>query len=353
MIDTSEYPSDHSFFCSSQDELPAHILRVTESIHEDGALTIEQLLTRLLEKLAKKTAAVRCSGVNRSTSEDEEEDEQDDDEDEVVDYELDDDVGMFEAEAGRSRVDRTVLQRCVRLFTRSSTTSSDDFGFGREFNEVVAYGYHPGFIPFGIDDFALSVSLPARFLADTIPPRALMAWDKQLLSRPQHLTLLISGLRGVYPVVQSDATYTNSAHVHGSVPRFRVGLTPKYKPTTDEAAETIRRYGLKEEYDAPPADIVTEPLFEDSDDEMMDLDEVDQAQETVEPQEEETLSGFQPFSLSPSLESLLNGHFLRILQLRIQYGLGWAAAEALWWEVETSQQPPGDIIRLRGQVRNS
>ena len=220
----------------------------------------------------------------------------------------------------------------------------------REFNEVVAYGFHPGFIPFGIDDFALSVSLPARLLANTIPPRALMAWDKRLLSRPQHLTLLISGLRGVYPVVQPDATYTHSAHVHGSMPQFRVGLTPKYKPTTDEAAETIRRYGLKEEYDAQPAEAVEELSFEDlEDDDMMDLDTGDQQPE-AEPQEEETLTGFQPFSLSSSLESLLNGHFLRILQLRIQYGLGWAAAEALWWEVETSQQPVGDIIRLRGQV---
>ncbi len=169
----------------------------------------------------------------------------------------------------------------------------------REFNELVAYGYHPGFIPFGIDDFALSVSLPARFLADTIPPRALMAWDKQLLLRPQHLTLLISGLRGVYPIVQSDATYTHSAHFHGSTPQFRVGLTPKYKPTTDEAAETIRRYGLKEEYDARPADAVQEPLFEDDeDDDMMDLDGSDQEPEAIEPQEEEPLNGFQPFSLS-------------------------------------------------------
>ena len=225
----------------------------------------------------------------------------------------------------------------------------------REFNEVVAYGFHPGYIPFGIDDFALSVSLPARSLANTIPPRALMAWDKQLLSRPQHLTLLISGLRGVYPIVQSDATYTHSAHFHGSAPQFRVGLTPEYKPTTDDAAETIRRYGLKEEYDARPADPVGALSFEDSDDDMMDLDGSEEQPEAVqvETQEEETVNGFQPFSLSSSLESLLNGHFLRILQLRIQYGLGWAAAEALWWEVEASQQPLGDIIRLRGQVCGS
>ncbi len=116
--DASEYPSDHSFFCSSQHELPAHILRVTETIHEDGSLTIQQLLTRLLEKIAKRTAAARHSGANQPNSEDEEEEEQDDDEYEAVDYELDDDAGMFGAEAGRSRVDQTVLQRCVRPIVR-------------------------------------------------------------------------------------------------------------------------------------------------------------------------------------------------------------------------------------------
>ena len=70
---------------------------------------------RLLEKLARslRTAAARRLGGNQPNSEDEDEDEleQDDDEDDVVDYELDDDVAMFGAEVGRSRVDRTVLQR--------------------------------------------------------------------------------------------------------------------------------------------------------------------------------------------------------------------------------------------------
>ena len=90
-------------------------MRITESIYEDGSLTIQQLLMRLLEKLARslRTAAARRSGGNQTNSEDEDEDEleQDDDEDDVVDYELDDDVAMFGAEVGRSRVDRTVLQR--------------------------------------------------------------------------------------------------------------------------------------------------------------------------------------------------------------------------------------------------
>lgn len=220
----------------------------------------------------------------------------------------------------------------------------------REFNEAVSYNYSPGFIPFGLDDFALSVSMPAKSLADTIPARALMAWDKRLLSRPQHLTLLISGLRGVYPIVQPDATYSPAAHVHGAIPQFRVGLTTNYKPTPEDATETVRKYGLKEEYDAEPQE--TEPIEElPLDSYYDDYEDLDATPPPVEEEkEEEPEIAFRSFSLSSSLESLLNSHFLRIVQFRLQYDLGWAGAETLRWQVELSQQPPGDIMRLHGPV---
>ncbi len=218
----------------------------------------------------------------------------------------------------------------------------------------MAYGYYPGFIPFGVDDFALSVSLPAKSLADTISARALMAWDKHLLSRAQHLTLLVSGLRGVYPFVEHDATFTQSVHFHGVAPQFRVGLTSEYKPTKEDASETIRKYGLKEEYDAQPApEPVQEPLYLDDDYldyEDSSTDDVGALNGEATEDTEEHAAGFRPFSLSSSLESLLNGHFLRILQFRIQYKLGWAGAERLLWEVEGTQQPAGDIMRLREAV---
>lgn len=176
-----------------------------------------------------------------------------------------------------------------------------------------------------------------------------MAWDKQLLSRAQHLTLLISGLRGVYPFVQHDATYTQTAHFHGTAPQFRVGLTSGYKPTREDATEMIRKYGLKEEYDAQPVPDAQPPLFGDD---YLDYEEqeISHADEEPEPEPEEPETGFRPFSLTSSLESLLNSHFLHILQLRIRYKLGWAGAEALLWEIETSQQAEGDIMRLRGDV---
>ena len=346
--DASEYPSDHSFFCSSQDDLPSYVSRITEAIYEDGSLTIQDLLMRLLEKLAKRAATYR-QAVKSAASDDEEDENDDDDEDDAEEYDIDEEIGMLGAQPGQSKLDRSILQRLV---TRSHWLRFDSH-LSSHFNETVAYGYYPGFIPFGVDDFALSVSIPANSLVDTIPARALMAWDKELLSRAQHVTLLISGLRGVYPFVQHDATYSQSAHFHGTAPQFRVGLTLGYKPSREDAAETIRKFGLKEDYDAQPApDPVVPPLFGDDDLDYEDhaMDDVELENGEVEQPAAESVMGFRPFSLSSSLESLLNGHFLRILQLRIQFKLGWAGAETLLWEVETSQQAVGDIMRLRGQV---
>lgn len=181
-----------------------------------------------------------------------------------------------------------------------------------------------------------------------------MAWDKHLLSGPQHFTLLISGLRGVHPIVNPDGTYTRTAVARGAVPHFRVGLTPGYKPTKEDAAELLRKFGLKDDYDASaevdantgqqqePEDGIEEEQPTDLDFEMGD----------EQTSTEETASqGFRPFSLSSSLESLLNGHFLPLLQLRIKYGLGWAGAELLRSEIETTQREATDIMLNKPEVR--
>ncbi|KAI0738313.1 hypothetical protein C8Q80DRAFT_1275827 [Daedaleopsis nitida] len=327
--DASEYPSDHSFFCSAQDEIPAYVSRVIESIYEDGSLSIQDLLLRLLAKVAK--SAMGKQRAHRDASSDEEDA---DDEDDADDYGIDEDLDILGAAPGVSKVDRAIIQR--------------------HFNEIVGYEYCPGYIPFGVDDFALSVSVPVMSLAEMIPARALMAWDKRLLTRTQYFTLLISGARGVYPIVQPDGTLTQTAHFHGTALQFRVGLTSGYKPTQEEAADTIRKYGLKEEYEARPVEQAEIPAYVD--DPYLDGDDQEPPDEEpaiVDQTQEETTTGFRPFSLSSSLESLLNGHFLRLLQLRLQYGLGWAGAEVLLWESETTQQPDRDIMRLRGdEVRS-
>ena len=107
--DASEYPSDHSFFCSSQDALPEYVSRVTETIHEEGSATIQKMLMRLLERLAKSATTSKKG----SQSDSEDDIDQDDEDEDVGAYDIDDDMGMLGNQAGNSKLDRSMLQRCV------------------------------------------------------------------------------------------------------------------------------------------------------------------------------------------------------------------------------------------------
>ncbi|OJT02602.1 hypothetical protein TRAPUB_6866 [Trametes pubescens] len=332
--DASEYPSDHTFFCSSEHDLPPEVSAVVETVHEDGSLSIQDLLMRVLERIAKRLAAARRKQSTSGESESDDEAQSDMSEDEedtysVEDYDMDD-AEIFGVQSGTQTLDQSILRR--------------------EFNEIVAHGYQPGFIRLGADDFALSVALPAKSLADTISPRALVAWDKRLLSGPQYFTLLISGLRGVHPAVEPNGTLSRTAVARSAAPHFRVGLTPNYKPSNEDTAELLRKYGLKEDHDASaedPAKVEQEPQYTDSEEEEEQPTDLDF--DIVEPTElqdaEEIAQGFRPFSLSSSLESLLNGHFLALLQLRIEHNLGWAGAEVLRYEIEATQRSAADILR--------
>ncbi|KAH9929262.1 uncharacterized protein B0H18DRAFT_1084285 [Fomitopsis serialis] len=311
--DTSDYPENHTFFCHSSDEnVPDVVAQAIEALHEEQSRAIEDMLERLLTVLAKKLAG------DVDTDEEMEEDD--------FDYDGHSDDGLDLDIVDKEKIDYRLLQT--------------------HFNEVVAYGYRPGFIPFGVDDFVLSVSIPIIRLARDIPARALMAWDRRLLSRTQHLTLLVTGLRGTYPVLQADGTVRSDAAMRGISPQFRIGLTPIYKPQKEHVAAVVRVFGLKEQpSDAPPAkELFDEPLSDDEGDIALPSDE--------EPAVEE--STFQPFSLSASLETLLNQRFLRVVQLRLEHELGWAGAEILAWEAEKLQKKPVDILKsMRKQIRQA
>lgn len=206
----------------------------------------------------------------------------------------------------------------------------------------MAAGYRPGLVRFGIDDFSLSVSIPVIALANDIPPRALMAWDRRLLSRTQHLTLLISGLRGTYPPLKVDGTYSQHAAARGSSLQFKVGLTRRYKPSKEHALEAKRNFGLVDE--EPQAWSAEERLSPILDIDSAPLDE-------LFPQQEEDEGSFDSFSLSNSLESLLDQSLVRVIQTRVKYSLGWAGAEALVSETEKLQQTAEHILANGRKVR--
>ena len=202
----------------------------------------------------------------------------------------------------------------------------------------------------------MSVSLPVVTLSKSIPPHALMAWDRRLLSCPQHFTLLISGFRGLYPVLENDVSYTSSAQRLGVSLAFKVGLSQRYKPGTEQALEMVRKHGLIIHDVEDDLRIQTElaahaQRFEWSDD-LNEDEPMEPMPAEAPPEEEEVVDEgrFDGFSLSTSLESLMDQSFLKIVQLRRKFGLGWAGAELLHSEIEISQQLDTDVLKMKHDV---
>lgn len=223
-----------------------------------------------------------------------------------------------------------------------------------DFIETVATGYRPGIIHFGDDDFCVSISIPVITLAHAIPPRALMAWDRRLLSQSQYLTLLISGFHGHYPPINDDGTYITTQH-SGVNLTFKVGLTKKYKPGKEQAREAGRAFGLITQ-DAEDAIRIQAEKAAALEAMEFDFDADGNMEPNLRPQifdepDEEDEGRFDRFSLSSSLESLLDHNLMKIIQLRMQFGLGWAGAEVLFAEMEKSQTRPEAACDAKRLVR--
>ncbi|OCH92005.1 hypothetical protein OBBRIDRAFT_791754 [Obba rivulosa] len=322
--DTSEYPTNHQYFCFSQEaDVPPRVMDIIQGLHEDSSKPMDEMLKKLLTRL---------SIADKSSDSQDETDIEDE-------FETDDDMGMYVGESDDESGIDTKHENIVA-----------NAALHRDFIEIVANGFRPGMVRFGTNDFALSVSLPIVILARDIPVRALMAWDKTLLSRSQHLTLLISGLRGAYPICGNDGTMLTTAAVRGVTPQFKIGLTTRYKPDTEHVADTLRTFGLKE--NVPPLPSLVNPMLASEPDPAHIPAPRD---DSMPPESEQAVrqdDGFRVFSLSPSLETLLNTYLLRVVQVRLKYDLGWAGAETLCWEAERLQKNPQDIFKsMRERIR--
>ena len=187
-----------------------------------------------------------------------------------------------------------------------------------------------------------------------------MAWDRRILASSQHLTLLISGFHGLYPVLEPDAAYTTLAHRLGVNLNFQVGLSGRYKPGNDQVRELIRKHGLvtndaedefqlQEELAAQKLKIsrAMEGELEDEDETTAETSPVTADEE---PEEQVDPDRFDRFSLSSSLDSLMDQSFLKLVQIRRKFGLGWAGAELLHSESEKSQMKEVDVLNSKLQV---
>jgi ubiquitin-conjugating enzyme E2 Q len=185
-----------------------------------------------------------------------------------------------------------------------------------------------------VNDFGISVSIPVITLAKSIPPRALMAWDRRLLSRTQHLVLFIYDYHGTYPIIGPDGQYTEDATRLGITVQFKVGLSGRYKPNMSEAKKAVMTFGLIKQDSMDLEELMT-PEYPQS-----------MKEEKERPEEDvDDIGRFDDFSLSSSLESLMNHMLLRVIQLRRQFNLGWAGAEMLFLEAEKLQKRAEDTFK--------
>ncbi|KAG1734953.1 uncharacterized protein EDB91DRAFT_1146148 [Suillus paluster] len=156
----------------------------------------------------------------------------------------------------------------------------------RDFEGAHAAGYTPGAIWSGGSEFYLTISVPVVELTDKIPAHVLMSWDSQFLLPRQNLVL-------GYLWILGDGTLTSAA-VHSCTSlKFYVGLSRQYKPSREHVTTSLRQYGLQlDQQDRYVIDVDKEP-------------------ETGSAQDDGT---FDKLSLSSSLESLLDEHFLQVLR---------------------------------------
>ncbi|KAL0948368.1 hypothetical protein HGRIS_010950 [Hohenbuehelia grisea] len=319
--DTSDYPKNHTCFGAAADgEITARLERVLESISSNAAQPLRNLASGLLLSIA---SAMDTGARKQPASLNDLSDDGSDEEYEGYDY--DEDISTS-----------TVASSNRHYFLRLQ----------RDFVDIVASDYRPGFIQFGDDDFCVSVSLPVITLANSIPARALHAWDRRLLSRSQNLALSIYGFRGVYPVLAADGTYTADATRMGATLSFKVGLTKRYKPGKSQAREAMRTFGIT------PED--QQIMMNGGKQELPPSLEVYNVPANPEVREEETEledeGRFDRFSLSSSLESLMDDKLLKLIQYRRKFRLGWAGAETLHMMVEQSQTAPIEIISRQSQI---
>ncbi|KAJ7059776.1 hypothetical protein C8F01DRAFT_989503 [Mycena amicta] len=353
ITDTSEYPKSHSIITfTDDDDAPEKAVDALSALQDKKAKPIADLLEDLLFTLSggkKKTKPLAATSSKAKAFEDS--DAEDDGSDADFDFPDYDDFPTHPSQSNTHR---------AKVLTRMQY----------DFLEIVSSEYfRPGLIPFtpsptspgGFDissDFALSVSIPVVRLTQTIPAQALVAWDRRLLSTPRraaYLVLLISGLGSAatsYPPLTPQGEYVRK----GMSLRFQVGLCGRYKPSREHAVEAGRTFGLvgkdaedevRERREAARAarEAALLEWGEDAPTEDVSLDEFDVGYPEMEPEEavDDDDSRFERFSLSSSLEALLETQLVKLIVIRRKYSIGWAGAEVMHAYVESEQRGMDDV----------
>ncbi|CAK5263224.1 unnamed protein product [Mycena citricolor] len=339
--DTSEYPKGHMTFGYSDDaDVPQAVSDELDNLK--GGVPIADTLERFLQRIggAKSKPLAAALSKNKSILSDE---EASDDESDGGGYYSEDDFDMGRPSPVSKDVERhRVLSRLQH-----------------DFLEVVSSGYRPGLIPFAAlssvsggfnhtSDFAISVSIPTVNLTRIIPAQALVAWDRRLLGAPKarHLVLLISGFGAAYPAIAKNGEPAQKT----TQLRFQLGICNRYKPSREHAVEANRTFGLlgkdaeDELREAREAALrAREAALYDDPDAYIEDDSAFLDPGPEEEPDDDDDGRFERFSLSSSLESLLDAQFVKLIAIRRKYGVGWGGAEMMFGYVEREQRSLDDV----------
>ncbi|KZW01474.1 hypothetical protein EXIGLDRAFT_717897 [Exidia glandulosa HHB12029] len=313
ITDTSSYPNDHNYICFALDDIEPDLLPVIEAIGTYPSKPLDVTVPRILKHLARALSG----GAP---------------EDEPASQQLEDDSGSEAGVEGYEDYDGDMFASQGTQIDSTATMRA----LKRDFLDVVGAGYSPGLLRFGGDDFVLSVSVPVLDL--NVPTRALVAWDRRLLSASRNLVLLVSGLQARWPAIRADGTLVGM----GNGVRFHVGLSPQYKPSTASVTHAVRTFALKDEDLEAEMEPEPEPIDPD-------MDPWEAEQRAIQREKERIAAlpvddnAFERFSLSSSLDSLMDHQFLAIVRLRLKFGLGWAGAEVLHIMSQQLQCKPEDV----------
>jgi ubiquitin-conjugating enzyme E2 Q len=150
--------------------------------------------------------------------------------------------------------------------------------------------------------------------------------------------------------------------------RFQVGVCGRYKPSREHAVEAGRTFGLlgKDAEDevrekreaarlARQAALLEwgDDIPEDADLSLGDYDHYPEP-ELEDEDELDDETRFDRFSLSSSLEALLESQLVKLIGLRRKYNVGWAGAEVMHAFIEREQRGAGDVwTAYRSQIMAS
>jgi len=144
---------------------------------------------------------------------------------------------------------------------------------------------------------------------------------------------------------------------------FQVGLSGRYKPGKEQVRELIRKHGLvttdaEDEFQlqgelAAQKMKISQAMEADLEDEDETTADTSAITADEEPEQQVDPDRFDKFSLSSSLDSLMDQSFLKLVQIRRKFGLGWAGAELLDSESEKSQMKEIDVLNSKIKASGS